>query len=297
MNDFDSKLRKKAQEDSKELPECAKQAIEAALADLPETSPKRNMRVIFSRVAAVAASLVFVFLCLLPNVSIAYAKTLEEVPLLGKFIHVITIRNYFLNEENHELDVNVPQVEGGDSQAVDHLNEDADALTEALVKQFYNDLAENGGSGFGSLHVDYEKVMDNALWFTLKLDVTETAASSNRYYKYYHMDKAKDVVVTLGDLFINDSYRSILKAEIHRQIDQQMQEDPQKSYFVSEEDFGTDFAELQPTHNFYWNQNGDLVIPFDKYEIAPGSMGNPEFVISKSLIQEILKPEYKNLKF
>lgn len=297
MNDFDSKLRKKAQEDSKELPKIAKDAIESALADLPNTPPKRNLRLIFSRVAVAAASFIFVFLCLLPNVSVAYAKTLEEVPVLGKIVHVVTIRNYFLEEENHDLDVKVPQVEGGDSQAADALNTDADALTTALVKQFYNDLAENGGSGFGSLHVDYEKIADTDAWFTLKLDVTETAASSNHYYKYYHMDKVKDAVITLQDLFVDDSYRAILKAEIHRQIDLQLQEDPSKSYFVSEADFGTDFAELQPDHNFYWNANGDLVIPFDKYEIAPGSMGNPEFVISKSLLQDCLKEEYKNLKF
>ena len=34
-----------------------------------------------------------------------------------------------------------------------------------------------------------------------------------------------------------------------------------------------------------FNNDGDLVIVFDKYQIAPGSMGCPEFVIPKTLYE------------
>ncbi len=39
--------------------------------------------------------------------------------------------------------------------------------------------------------------------------------------------------------------------------------------------------------------DGNLVIPFDKYEISPGYMGTPEFVIDKKIIKDTLKDEFK----
>ena len=39
------------------------------------------------------------------------------------------------------------------------------------------------------------------------------------------------------------------------------------------------FTELSPDAKFYINGEGNVVIVFDEYEIAPGYMGFPEFEI------------------
>ena len=39
----------------------------------------------------------------------------------------------------------------------------------------------------------------------------------------------------------------------------------------------------------FFTENGDLVIVYDKYTIAPGSMGNPAFTIPKSVYEPLLK--------
>ena len=62
---------------------------------------------------------------------------------------------------------------------------------------------------------------------------------------------------------------------------------------VENAEIGQDFVTLDNKHNFYWDKDGNLVIVFDKYEVAPGSMGTPEFVIEKGPISDILKPEYR----
>ena len=59
--------------------------------------------------------------------------------------------------------------------------------------------------------------------------------------------------------------------------------------------FYKDDADVGADHNFYWTDDGDLVIIFDKYEVGPGSMGTPEFTIEKEVIDKILKSDYKNL--
>ena len=65
------------------------------------------------------------------------------------------------------------------------------------------------------------------------------------------------------------------------------------SYWINNSGIGEEFASVSADHNFYWDKNGKLVIVFDKYEVGPGSMGTPEFVIDKGVISDILKPEYK----
>ena len=40
--------------------------------------------------------------------------------------------------------------------------------------------------------------------------------------------------------------------------------------------------------DFYINDENQLVIVFDEYEVAPGSMGTPEFVIPTELLNGLL---------
>lgn len=42
-----------------------------------------------------------------------------------------------------------------------------------------------------------------------------------------------------------------------------------------------DFGSIRSDIDFYINEAGNPVIVFDKYEVAPGFMGRPEFEITK----------------
>ena len=77
----------------------------------------------------------------------------------------------------------------------------------------------------------------------------------------------------------------------------QMDNDSSKIYWLDDSVIGKDYVAVTPEHNFFWNENGDLVIVFDKYEVAPGAMGTPEFTVDKALIRDMLKSEYKNMPF
>ena len=295
MNDFDKYIKYKAAEEQTDIPDSVKNRIEQTLADLPEKKPVIKQIRIFPRIAAVAACFIFITLFLLPNVSIAYAQALEQIPVIGDIVRVVTIRNYFYADDKHEMNIEVPQIEGEDSEAVDYINKDVSELTTALVNQFYKDLEITGNNGYGSIHVDYEATMNTDRWFTLKLSVIETAASSNTYFEFYHIDKKQGKIVELGDLFNTDNFSDILVAEIKRQMQEQMANDENISYWINNSEIGEEFATVSADHNFYWNENGDLVIIFDEYEVGPGSMGTPEFVIDRDVIKDILKSEFKDI--
>ena len=295
MNRFDKYIRSKAAQERTEVPASARDRVEQALANLPEQEILTYRASVLSRIAAAAVCFLFVTLFLLPNVSVVYAQALEQVPVIGDFVRVVTLRNYFYEDERHEMDIDVPGILHTDSEVADWINKDVSALTTALVNQFYRDLEITADSGYGSVRVDYETITNTERWFTLKLAVSETSASSNNYFRYYHLDKLTGRVVTLGDLFAAEDFSEILTEEIRRQMQAQMDADADVVYWIDDSEVGEVFTSVDGDQNFYWNTSGELVIVFDKYTIAPGSMGTLEFVIGKDVIGDMLASAFSDL--
>ena len=49
------------------------------------------------------------------------------------------------------------------------------------------------------------------------------------------------------------------------------------------------FKKIKKDQGFYINDKGELVICFDKYEVAPGSSGLVEFVIPNNVTKQLMK--------
>ena len=293
MKQFDRELRALAESEKREIPYAARRRIASVLTSLPERSaPVRQRRSpAAGRAVLAAACFALCTLVVLPNLSPAYAQAAEQIPVLGSLIRVVTIRNYFYEDASHELSVAVPFVT---TEGAGKINRDIDAWTSELVRQFYDELEITGDNGYGSVSVEYEPLTDTESWFTLKLTVHETAAGSSTYFRYYHIDKRTGETVTFGDLFADSSGRDLLAEEIRRQMRERMEADEDAVFWLDEPDpemnFGAD--SLDGHQNFCFASTGELVIPFDKYKVAPGYMGCPSFTIPRDVTDRILKPEY-----
>ena len=96
-------------------------------------------------------------------------------------------------------------------------------------------------------------------------------------------------LLALSDLFLEGSdYVGAVSADILRQMEEQVAAG-EGDYFIpggiwSEEEC---FQAIDPDQQFYLDENGDLVIVFGEYEVAPGSMGMPRFVIDQEAISDI----------
>lgn len=293
MNPFDKMLFQMAKQEKIPVPEQTSQKIEDILSQLPQRKVVRFSPL--RRIAAVAASLVFVFLFLLPNVSVTYAETLEQVPLLGELVRVVTIRNYVYSDDYHDMSIDVPNIEDATmGSAAEEVNKDVDALTQQLMDQFYADAESIGEDGHTAVYADYEIVTNTDQWFTLKLSVQLASGSGTNYYVFYNVDRSSDQIVTLGQLFTDDSYAEVLRQDILAQMKQRMEEDPSLVYWTEDSNMGQDFIDLQPEHNYYFDDAGNLVIPFDEYEVAPGYMGCPEFTIQRSVFESLLNDAYRS---
>ena len=267
------------------VPDFVHAMTEATLADLPECAPgRRILSFPFKRLTAAAACAAFLLLGLMPNISPAYAQAMEPIPVLGSIVRVLTIRNYFYEDDGHLLEAAVPSISDPEAaEASNLINADIDRLTSDAIGRFYSEL-ELSNEGHGSIHIDYKTILSTDRWFTLQLTVSETAGSSDTVLHYYHIDRQAGRYVTFGDLFTSEGYAA-MEACILEEMADRMAADPDAAYWLDEE--GS--AALTDDQPFYFTENGTLVIVYDKYTVAPGSMGNPIFEIPETFYTKYLK--------
>lgn len=286
IHPFDQEIKTQIQQEpTPAVPDFIHAMTEATLADLPEKAPAH--RTIFfplKRLTAAAACAGFLMLGLLPNISSAYAQAVEPLPVIGSIVRVLTIRNYFYEDEGHLLEAAVPSISDPTSTtASDLINADIDRLTGDAIGHFYTDL-ELSDEGHGSIHIDYDVLCSTDHWFTLQLMVSETAGSSDNQLRYYHIDRTTGHYVTFGDLFTADGYDA-MEDYILKEMTNRMAADPDAAFWIDEEGI-TVLSEDQP---FYFTEEGTLTIVYDKYTVAPGSMGNPIFEIPEAFYTKYLK--------
>lgn len=265
--------------------------IEQAKLDKKRKSLTRRVRFAGGAVAAAMAVIVA-----LPNTNESIAKAMEKIPVIGSIVRVVTFRDYDYNDGNSEAHVSIPNIEtdgsnSNNEDAANQINNDVKGYTQQLIDQFEADAKDYYGSeAYKGLDVSYDVITDTEDWFTLRITVLETAASGNQYYRFYHIDKKTNSVATLSTVFKDDvDYITPISENIKEQMRTNTNEDKGIVYFLDDEQISDNFKEIKPDQNFYFNSNNDLVIVFDEYEVASGSMGNPEFVIPNSVISGLLK--------
>ena len=290
MNFFeDRKIKKIARDEDIKAPDKYLKCVEQTLNDLKNN--EEEIKPIWSNIrkfnyAIAMAMLMFV---LLTNVSPKFAYAMQELPIIGDIVKVITIRNYFDKDGNSEIEMEIPNLKNDNnsqSQTNENVNEDVNQLTQNILDKFY---AEMNSENHLSIKVESDVIQNNKYWFTLKLTISELAASSDLKYKYYNIDKRTDEIVKLSDLFDDENYKKAISEEIKKQMISRMEKDNNVVYWIDEENEEWNFNMIEGNQNFYLSNKGNIVIVFDKYEVGPGSTGTPEFEINKEIYEKYLK--------
>ena len=277
MDRFDEILKERAREEHFPLPEDYAGRVFQTCAALEEKPARRTHA---SRWGLWVAAALAMFIAV-PNASPAAAAALADVPVLGTIVELVTFRSWTYDDGHASADVTVPELDG--SAAAREVSDQVRAYTDQLIGQFQTDC-ETLEEGYKSLDVTSSVVTDSDSWFTLRVDAVETQASGYQFSRFYHIDKATGQVVTLRDLFRKDAdYVTALSAEVLRQMEERMAADESARYFPEE------FSAIDPEQNFYFNGEGELVLVFDEYTIAPGSMGMSEFTIPAEVYGGLLK--------
>ena len=290
MNFFeDRKIKKIAKKENIKTPDNYLEFIDKTLENLTDEKEKNNIGILWRYSLKVVTAMAVLTLVILPNISPKISYAMQQWPVIGDFVKVITIKNYFDKEGNSELNANIPNIENSDnsiSESNESINEDVKKLTQRVIDNYY---AEKKPENHLSVEIKPEIITNTNDWFTLKLTISQISASSNLEYKYYHIDKKTDKIVNLSDLFKNEKYKDAISKEIKRQMISRMEKDENIVYWFDEESKEWSFRRIEDNQDFYFSNNGNIVIVFDKYEVGPGSSGAPEFEIDKKIYEGYLK--------
>lgn len=228
------------------------------------------------------------------NLSPAFAKTLENIPVLGSVVSVLTIKEYSVDEGNYQAKIEVPAVEQLENKALEQML-NAKYLEEGqqLYEKFMAEMEQQqafGEDGHLSVNSGYEIKTDTEQLLSVGRFIEETAASSMTTIHYDTIDKQNEVLVTLPSLFKDNRYVEVISENIVKQMEQQMKEDPSITYFIDMPDapVSDGFKSIAENQNFYVNAENRLVIAFNEYDVAPGYMGAVEFTIPTEVVQSIL---------
>ncbi len=107
------------------------------------------------------------------------------------------------------------------------------------------------------------------------------------------MDQKERRIIPLSEMVGNHSdYMNVIKKYILSEMEKHNASQEMK-YWVGkdatnenwEKDMDMVFAAIEENREYYLNKKGELVIAFNKYEVGPGAMGSPEFVIPASIFK------------
>lgn len=256
---------------------------------------KMKMKKNIKKTVAAAASIAVLTVGITAGVNAnpVFAENLSKVPVVGGIVKVLKFKEFDVNENGYNANIDVPKIDGLDDKGLENsLNEKYLEENTKLYNQFMTDMEELEKAGGGHMGIDsgYVVKTDNDEILSVGRYVVNTVGSSSTIFKYDTIDKKNQVLITLQSLFKDDSYIEIISKNIKEQMIENNKADENKIYWVEgvQEDGFDLFEAISNTQSFYINEGGNLVISFDKYEVAPGYMGVLEFVIPTEILSDIL---------
>lgn len=251
----------------------------------------KTKRKTISKWSSVSASVCLVVGAI--NLSPTFANTLEEIPVIGNVIKIINFRNYSIDENGFDVSIDIPKIEGLKNKDLEYrLNKDFEEDGKRLYQEYLKEmetLKSEGVEGRELVKSWYEVKTDNDDILSLVVFNHYVQGSSNTTRKFYNINKKDQTVLTLEGMFAGTDYVNIISENIKEQMREKMKENPNEHYWLDEDMEGLNFTKINKDQGFYINDNNELVICFDKYEVGPGSTGLAEFVIPKEITSKLMK--------
>ncbi len=175
------------------------------------------------------------------------------------------------------------------SDGVEDANQQMEAYIAQMREKFLWYVARKY-EGYVGMDTTYQILRNDHRLLSVRFETTLNVGGSGQYSRSFSLDKQTGELLELAGLFQPESdYVGVISREILRQMTEQV-EAGVADYFIPGGIWSEDecFKEIDADQNFYIDEQDQLVIVFDEYEVAPGSMGMPEFVLPTEILKEIL---------
>lgn len=213
--------------------------------------------------------------------------------------------NFFLTSVNKEVikkqnkylnsTLEIPAVNSGNPKIDDMINQ----RIKDDILNFYEESLKEAQSFLEDFELDESRFIADAS-FEVKKNTSNIISILVKYYKYsggahgyyeyipYNFDLRSGKNLTLKEIFKQGvDYKIIINNEIEKQIKElgKKEKDLDKVY---------DFYGIKENQKFYL-EDGNIVIYFDLYDIAPYAAGIPEFPIIVENIKNHISEDYLDL--
>ena len=278
-----------------ELHERVQKEIEKS-SERNERQQKNRAGYPWKRAGILAAAAAMVLFVTALNTNMAFAQEFSEIPVLGAVARIFTFRSYVEESDDLKISVEIPSLKmiAEDTNGLaESVNQEIHILCEQYAdeavkraEEYKKAFMETGGTEKEweahniEIRVFYEIKSQTEDFLSFAVSGTENWTSAYSETRYYNIDLKNAKWVTLEDI-LGEDYITIVNTDIQRQI--QSREESGEVFFSPEEG---GFTGISDDVKFYMNDDGNPVVVFDKYEIAPGSAGEVEFEIGGSDAEE-----------
>ncbi|MDE6662122.1 MAG: RsiV family protein [Lachnospiraceae bacterium] len=278
-----------------------KESIEKA-----KSENRREYKHSMIKVSLAAVAAILVIITILPNTSANVAYAMSRIPIISKWVDVVTFRDYQYSDDRNTADITVPEIVPQDidetaaetvpqptdekeniKKTADEINAEIKEITEKLIQEFEENLQYE--EGYQEMIVKSEILATTDQYFTLKLICYQGAGSGAEWDYFYTIDLESGERLKLSDLFKEGSdYIGVISENIKKQMREQMAADEMVYYWLESDIPDWNFDKITDDTNFYLNQDGNIVIAFNEGDVAPMYMGCVEFVIPKEIVAGIM---------
>lgn len=248
--------------------------------------------------AVAVAALIAIFVAL-PNTSATIANAMEQIPIIGGLVKVVTFRNYEYETERNMADIEIPEIKPENQtenieiqenldRSTAEVNAEIQEITDKLIQEFEQNLDEEWGHQ--AVTVKSEVLATTPDYFTLKLICFQAAGSGYEWNYFYTIDLNTGNRLQLKDIFVEGAdYITPISENIKQQMQAQMDADENVYYWLNDEIEEWNFKAITDETSFYLNENGNVVIGFNEGDVAPMYMGTVEFEIPAEVLNSIRK--------
>ncbi len=280
------------------VPEELDDRLRKVLAEASAPEKKSNVVKFTKWIATAAAAFILCFTVGL-NTSESFAMGMANLPVIGTVAKVLTIRSYETTEDITTTKVEIPevQIETANEEVanvITDVNAEIQKIVDDFTAQKYIEIEEykeaflaTGGTEEEwsertiDVNVNYEILHQSETTLSLLVDTWISWFNFQEERHFYNIDLATGKELALTDLLGDDAYEYATNFVL-QQINERIEKDPEGLIYwgINDDDaMGLEFPGVTSITPFYINEAGNVVISYDKYEVAPGYMGIQEFEI------------------
>lgn len=195
--------------------------------------------------------------------------------------------------DGFEAKIVTPLIRGlADKKNENELNHNFRVKAKAAISEYENYVVEETNKspkteGHFALISDVIVKTNNKRILAFDYYSLNVVGSSSTKHEFYTFIKDSGKLLTLKEL-LKKQPNYVQKISKYIRTEMKRINKKENGMFWVERGSQDEFKKIKEDQNFYINDEGSLVVCFDKYEVAAGAQGSPEFIIPTKITGVIL---------